>query len=209
MACFRHRLHVEYIDVEVYSQRPIVMRIRRFVGSSTLDGITSAVNATNSDDPWMQQDDPAAFPLLKRMQQVIRLNPEVAEDFMVFKYGILDNTRPHYDYLSPTGPHYDDRRLEGLGNRLATTLLMVKTATKGGDLLLWFNADSNEVREDDSVHAGCPIEKGEKIALTLWFRSKYQDGLKCSTMHAGYEPLDLLKRGERHENDYFMFDEIM
>ncbi|KAH7720037.1 Protein PHY-4 a [Aphelenchoides avenae] len=209
MSCYRHRLHVEYIDVEVYSERPIVMRIR----------------SANSDDPWMQQDDPAVFPLLKRIQQVIRLNPEIAEDFMVFKYGVLENTRPHYDYLSPTGPYYDDRRLEGLGNRLATTLLAVKTATKGGgtlfpslrtvirpepgDLLLWFNADSNEVRENDSVHAGCPIEKGEKIALTLWFRSKYQDGLKCSTMHAGYEPLDLLKRGERHENDYFMFDEIM
>ena len=56
------------------------------------------------------------------------------------------------------------------------------------------------------MHAGCPVEAGEKLALSLWFRRNFQDGLKCSTLHAGYNPLDLLKRGEKTENDYFMFD---
>ncbi|KAH7716616.1 CBN-PHY-4 protein [Aphelenchoides avenae] len=68
-----------------------------------------------------------------------------------------------------------------------------------GDLILWFNADSNDARETDSLHAACPIEEGEKIAVSLWIRGNFQDGLKCSTSHPGYIPLELLRSG--HVND--------
>lgn len=38
----------------------------------------------------------------------------------------------HYDYLDPMPPQYDDGWFVFFGNRLATALLIVKTAIKGG-----------------------------------------------------------------------------
>lgn len=68
-----------------------------------------------------------------------------------------------------------------------------------GDLILWFNADSNDARETNSLHAACPIEEGEKIAVSLWIRGNFQDGLKCSITHPGYAPLELLRSGEKND----------
>lgn len=46
LSCHRHRLHLEYVDSELYSERPVVMRIRNFVGKSTLNGIEAAVETS-------------------------------------------------------------------------------------------------------------------------------------------------------------------
>jgi hypothetical protein len=45
-----------------------------------------------------------------------------------------------------------------------------------GDLLLWFNADSNDGREERALHAACPILAGRKIAVSLWIRGNFQVG---------------------------------
>jgi len=120
------------------------------------------------------------------------------------KYGQSASYAPHYDYLdvSPKNMLF--------GNRLATAFFVVKPARRGGatlfpnlglaikpsagDLLLWMNVDSNDRREDDSYHAGCPIERGEKVAVTLWVRSRYQDFMQCSLVHEGYEPEQLVRK---------------
>uniref|UniRef100_A0A915NPY0 Prolyl 4-hydroxylase alpha subunit domain-containing protein n=1 Tax=Meloidogyne floridensis TaxID=298350 RepID=A0A915NPY0_9BILA len=106
---------------------------------------------------------------------------------------------PHFDHLEPMPVEYDDGWFAYFGNRLATALLIVRTAkgsfttfpnlnlTVGperGDLLLWLNSNSNGKREQNALHAACPIIEGRKIA----------NALKCSLNHPSYEPEDLIKR---------------
>ncbi|TKR89711.1 hypothetical protein L596_013773 [Steinernema carpocapsae] len=83
------------------------------------------------------------------------------------------------------------------GNRLATILLIAKTADEGGgtvfpylettiqpeegDIILWFNSDTRENREIDSVHGACPIKSGTKVALSLWIRQYPHQNIQSHT----------------------------
>jgi len=40
--------------------------------------------------------------------------------------------------------------------------------------LLWLNSNSNGKREQNALHAACPIIEGRKIAVSLWIRSNLQ-----------------------------------
>lgn len=46
----------------------------------------------------------------------------------------------------------------------------------------------------DSLHAACPIESGQKIAVSLWIRGNFQDGLKSSLSSGRYDATDLIYR---------------
>lgn len=59
------------------------------------------------------------------------------------------------------------------------------------------NADSNDNKEELSLHAACPIEKGKKMAVSLWFRGNFQDRLTCSTEDARYDARMLIERENR------------
>lgn len=123
----------------------------------------------------------------------------------MLKYDPFGHYAPHFDHLQPMPPNYDEGWFAYFGNRLATALLLVETAKKGGftvfpklgltinpergllisgeynliwenigDLLLWFNADSNDQREEEALHAACPILEAQKIAVSLWIRGNFQ-----------------------------------
>uniref|UniRef100_A0A914V3P3 Prolyl 4-hydroxylase alpha subunit Fe(2+) 2OG dioxygenase domain-containing protein n=1 Tax=Plectus sambesii TaxID=2011161 RepID=A0A914V3P3_9BILA len=77
------------------------------------------------------------------------------------------------------------------GNRIATFLLVLETATKGGgtifpylditimpeagDAILWFNMQPDGTRAHTSLHGACPIREGRKVAATLWVRVRGQE----------------------------------
>ncbi len=77
--------------------------------------------------------------------------------------------------------------------------LQLAVRPEPGDVLLWINADSNDVREEDSLHGACPFDEGEKIAVSLWIRCNYQEALQCSLAHESYEPERLIRTGEMEE----------
>lgn len=58
------------------------------------------------------------------------------------------------------------------------------------------NADSNDNRELESLHAACPIEKGEKMAVSLWIRGNFQDQLKCPLEDERYNAKMLVTKEE-------------
>ncbi|KAI1728058.1 2OG-Fe(II) oxygenase superfamily domain-containing protein [Ditylenchus destructor] len=170
-----------------------------------------------ADGLWIEHDQPVVRHLFDRMQMLLRLNPAMGEEFLILKYDVLGHYAIHYDHLDPMPVEYDDGWFEFYGNRLATALLLVKTAERGGstvfprlnftiqpdigDLILWFNGDSNDRRELNALHAACPIQQGEKIAVSLWIRGNYQNNLQCAITHAGYEPEHIIRKtpAEYHE----------
>lgn len=43
------------------------------------------------------------------------------------------------------------------------------------------------------MHAACPIIEGTKMAISLWIRGNFQDNLKCSIKHSGYDVKNILR----------------
>lgn len=64
------------------------------------------------------------------------------------------------------------------------------------------NADSNDNKEMLSLHAACPIEDGEKMAVSLWFRANFQDRLQCSMEDERYDAKMLVEQGNKYKLRY-------
>uniref|UniRef100_A0A914V8U4 Fe2OG dioxygenase domain-containing protein n=1 Tax=Plectus sambesii TaxID=2011161 RepID=A0A914V8U4_9BILA len=109
---------------------------------------------------------------------------------------------PHYDHLfAHSDPEQRDWWMKHFGNRIATFLLILEKAERGGatvfpllgrngvtvqpnigDALFWFNADATDERERSSLHGACPITAGRKVAATIWVRTIGQELLlPCPT----------------------------
>lgn len=111
-----------------------------------------------ADGLWLLHNEAVIRPLYKRMERVLALNPAFGEDFLVriqekgtghiwefgvilvgclrlqqiLKYDAFGHYAPHFDHLDPMPAHYDEGWFAYFGNRLATALLLVETATIGG-----------------------------------------------------------------------------
>uniref|UniRef100_A0A1I7SAP1 Fe2OG dioxygenase domain-containing protein n=2 Tax=Bursaphelenchus xylophilus TaxID=6326 RepID=A0A1I7SAP1_BURXY len=218
-------IHIEYLSIQ-----PTLFKIHKFGTPSMISSIKKRFftsdevteqrveGATYSaghrgrvaDGLWLEPHEPCVIPLFRKLQRSLRVNPAIAENFLVLKYDKNGHYAPHYDHLFPMTKEYDDGWFEFFGNRMATALLIVQQAELGGgtifphldlvvesdpgDLLLWFNADSNDVREQNSLHASCPVERGQKMAVSLWIRGNFQDQLFCPVQSSRYSAVDMVKR---------------
>jgi len=111
-----------------------------------------------------------------------------AESFQVIRYGVNAEYRPHFDAFKPDTPS-GERNMKRGGQRLITVLGYLNTVKKGGatefpklkisvpaergKLLVFHNCKPGTLtRHEHSLHAGCPVEAGEKWAFNLWFRAE-------------------------------------
>ena len=150
------------------------------------DGGTKSAGRTNSVD-WIPH---AATPqTLKVAQAVARLLGAPlshAENFQVIHYQPGAEYRPHFDAFD-IATSRGLRTLQLGGQRITTTLCYLNSVEAGGATafdklglrvmpqpgrLVVFNNCIGETsqRSPDSLHAGCPVEAGEKWAFNLWFR---------------------------------------
>ena len=109
-----------------------------------------------------------------------------AENFQVIHYQPGAEYRSHFDAFDIKTPR-GLRTMQRGGQRITTTLcylnrveaggatafgkLGVEVKPKPGRLVVFNNCigDTSQ-RSPDSLHAGCPVEAGEKWAFNLWFR---------------------------------------
>ncbi|KAK5966214.1 Fe2OG dioxygenase domain-containing protein, partial [Trichostrongylus colubriformis] len=52
--------------------------------------------------------------------------------------------------------------------------LNVSVKPSAGDAVFWTNMDATESKAINSIHGGCAVWEGEKLAATLWIRSRHQ-----------------------------------
>lgn len=112
-----------------------------------------------------------------------------AEHLTVLRYEPGQQYRPHRDYVPP-GAVERDRPLAG--NRARTICVYlndveaggetefpvagVRVAPKAGRAVVFDNLLPNGQPDVDSLHAGLPVERGEKWLATLWIRQRrYRD----------------------------------
>lgn len=106
-----------------------------------------------------------------------------AEHLVVLRYEPGQEYRPHRDYRPPSSIERD--RPEA-GNRMRTICAYLNTVEAGGQTefpvaglrveprpgraVVFENLHPDGSPDPDSLHAGLPVERGEKWLATLWLR---------------------------------------
>jgi prolyl 4-hydroxylase len=123
----------------------------------------------------------------RRFSEAMNLPVENGEGLQVLCYGPGGATAPHYDFVVPTNPA-NLASVERSGQRLSTLLAYLTDVEAGGETVfpragwsvqprrgnaIYFESSNNRAQLDpQSLHAGRPVERGEKWVVTKWMRQR-------------------------------------
>lgn len=141
-----------------------------------------------SDGTYFRKKQSALIAAIEKRCQQWTGFPEINGEFIqVMRYRKGGEYRSHHDYFDPKVPSFSEQFLDG-GQRIATILLYlndvksggateftdlgVKVYPKKGSALLFMNVDQSNRVDSSTLHAGLPVETGEKWIATLWIREK-------------------------------------
>jgi len=122
----------------------------------------------------------------QRVADTIGLPLSHAENMQVINYQPGQEYRAHFDAFDKN-TESGQRTMQKGGQRITTTLCYLNSTKKGGNtrfskldievestqlrLLVFNNCEGDSsIRSKLSLHAGMPVELGEKWAFNLWFR---------------------------------------
>jgi prolyl 4-hydroxylase len=160
--------------------------------SNTIDprrGTAIAVDLrTSSETNFLRTlRDPATGWIERRLAKAAGVPLENTEPLAVLRYLPGEEYKPHYDFvqLENQAP-----ALRALGQRLHTMIVYLDTVAAGGETafprlgdggltfaaaegnaLFFDNCDESGEPDPRSLHAGMPVEAGEKWVATLWCRA--------------------------------------
>lgn len=126
--------------------------------------------------PWIAED-PVIHALNRRIAAAARKPVEYGEPLQILRYRPGQEFRPHRDCTEDVA-----------NQRVLTMLIYLNDAYTGGetlflksglkvrgntgDGLLFRNADENGAPDPHSLHAGLPVQSGEKVVSSRWIRLK-------------------------------------
>lgn len=112
---------------------------------------------------------------------------ENGEGIQILRYGVGAQYQSHFDYFPPTDPGSALHLARG-GQRVSTLVMYLNDVEAGGatrfpelglsvqphkGAALYFESCTPDGREDPrSLHAGDPVERGEKWIATKWMRQR-------------------------------------
>lgn len=140
-----------------------------------------------SDGTHFKRSENAFIAMLdKRIEQLIELPIQHSEELQILNYQVGGEYKPHYDFFPPnlSGSAAHIAR----GQRVATLILYLNDVEEGGETVfpetglkiipragnaLYFAYMNSSGRCDPlTLHAGCPVIKGEKWIATRWVRDR-------------------------------------
>lgn len=148
--------------------------------------------ARTNDVCWIDHNFDIAFSRIgRRIAGLVGMPLSHAESFQVIRYSPGAEYKGHFDAFDPTTDTGKRNWLRG-GQRLITALGYLNHVEEGGEtrfskldmsvepepgkLLVFHNCEPGSIRKHpQSLHAGCPVIKGEKWAFNLWFRSRSRE----------------------------------
>ena len=123
----------------------------------------------------------------QRISALTGLPEELGERMEMVRYGKAEEFAPHCDWFPP-GHALGKKQLEIHGQRIATVILYVSDVAAGGstvfprlgltirpkrgNALYFWNLDRHGNPEPLTLHAGAPVEQGEKTIVNKWFRER-------------------------------------
>ena len=142
-----------------------------------------------SSSCFFDLNDPINAPAVevsKRISDFIGVNPSYAEPIQAQFYRPGEEYKPHLDWVDPESPEYQASLGAG-GQRTWSVLVYLNSVGAGGEtkfpnadltiepelgkLVYWNNSNSAGELNRDTLHQSCPVMEGEKVVLTLWYRT--------------------------------------
>jgi prolyl 4-hydroxylase len=167
-----------------------IARERGLVNNTVVDPATGATvihpERTSAGLMFTPADNPLVIRVENRIAALTQWPAENAEGLQILAYTSGQEYRPHFDAFPPG--QAGAAHMTKAGQRVNTVLVYLQAPLQGGatwfpkvsltvrpktgDAVLFRNVDAFGVRDDASLHAGVPVESGEKIVLTCWQRER-------------------------------------
>lgn len=141
---------------------------------------SSTCDLHNHDHPLVKEVD-------LRIAAALGINHSYSEEIQAQLYLPGQEFKQHTDFFLPNTKDYE-KYAGTRGNRTWTFMVYLNSAIKGGGTeftkigriftpkrgtaIIWNNLDAEGIPNDDTTHAGLPVEEGEKIVITKWFRER-------------------------------------
>jgi len=146
---------------------------------------------TSATSDMVLMTDPAAKAIVDRLDHKIAatlgLNLTYSEGIQAQKYLVGQEFKKHTDYFQPGTAEY--KKYAGKrGQRTWTFMVYLNNVMQGGETkffaidkafqplrgraVVWNSLYPDGSVNSNTLHAGLPVEKGEKIIITKWFRVK-------------------------------------
>ncbi|MXO74737.1 2OG-Fe(II) oxygenase [Altererythrobacter aerius] len=134
-------------------------------------------------DPY----DPLVMAVSRRIDDLIGINGICGETIQGQRYFPGQEFKPHNDWFYTDQDYWKGERKRG-GQRSWTAMAFLNSVEKGGEthfvevgakvepkpgvLMLWNNALPDGMPNENTLHAGTPVEAGVKYVLTKWYRTR-------------------------------------
>ena len=163
-------------------------RLQRSPVVSDTDGATQVHAHRTSRGAMLQRGETELVSRIEaRLAALTQWPVENGEGMQLLRYEKGNEYRPHFDWFDPAlpGPR---RHLERGGQRVGTVVMYLSDVEQGGgtsfpnvglqvqpkkgSAVFFANTDVYRVPEQNSLHAGEPVEKGVKFIATKWLRER-------------------------------------
>ena len=131
--------------------------------------------------------DPFIRKISRRIDDLLGIDPSFGETIQGQRYMPGQEFQPHHDWFHP-GTGYWDLEMSRGGQRSITAMVFLNEVEAGGTtdfvdlkmrlepkpgvLVIWNNARHDGTTNPMTIHAGRPVERGEKYIITKWYRTK-------------------------------------
>lgn len=163
-------------------------RLQRSPVVSDTDGATQVHAHRTSRGAMLQRGETELVARIEaRLAALTNWPAERGEGMQLLRYEKGNEYRPHFDWFDPAlpGPR---KHLERGGQRVATIVMYLSDVAQGGgtsfpnvglqvqpkkgSAVFFANVDPYGVPEQNSLHAGEPVEQGVKFIATKWLRER-------------------------------------
>ena len=179
----------EIIRVAAPALHPSLV-VRHAAAAADADAAVTTGETSEGRTSWnarVASTHPAVRAAVQRACYLSNLTPAHAEPAQVVRYLPSQKYNSHCDWFDPAGATFEEKTRRG-GQRVVTLLAYLREPMRGGrttfpklhlgfdprvgDAVLWWNVDDDGKEDPRTLHAGEPVEAGEKFALDIWLRAR-------------------------------------
>lgn len=163
-------------------------RMQRSPVVSDIDGKEQLHAARTSRGAMLQRDENELVARIEaRLAALTRWPAENGEGMQLLRYEKGNEYRPHHDWFDPASPG-PRKHLERGGQRVGTIVMYLSDVEQGGgtsfpniglqvqpkkgSAVFFANTDAYRRPDQQTLHAGEPVEQGVKVIATKWLRER-------------------------------------
>jgi prolyl 4-hydroxylase len=190
------------------------LRPSSIADNETASGVESQTRTSETCSFQKEKPEHAlAIEVSERLSKVIGINPNYAEPIQGQFYREGGEYKPHYDWFDPGTPSFEyQASADQGGQRTWSAIVYLNDVEAGGEtrfenaqltlkpkrgrVVFWNNLDEVGQPNQNALHQACPVLKGNKAILTLWYRSLGEGDMyirEANQLLPRYTPLGIMK----------------